>query len=111
MQVSISAGVEALARRLAKRQMLAEEEVADCSETNCPKNSIVGALKALVGVIIAGLVLLPEGIAAVRAARANRVQTSLNLALGSALATIGLTIPVVAALALIFDWNLLLGLN
>jgi Ca2+:H+ antiporter len=71
----------------------------------------VGAPKALVGVIIAGLVLLPEGIAAVRAARANRVQTSLNLALGSALATIGLTIPVVAALALVFDWKLLLGLN
>jgi Ca2+:H+ antiporter len=70
-----------------------------------------GAPKAVVGVIIAGLVLLPEGIAAVRAARANRVQTSLNLALGSALATIGLTIPVVATLALIFDWNLLLGLN
>jgi Ca2+:H+ antiporter len=70
-----------------------------------------GAPKAIVGVIIAGLVLLPEGIAAVRAARANRLQTSLNLALGSALATIGLTIPVVAALALVFDWNLLLGLN
>jgi Ca2+:H+ antiporter len=43
-----------------------------------------GAPKAIVGVIIAGLVLLPEGIAAVRAARANRLQTSLNLALGSA---------------------------
>ncbi|MEY3233615.1 ionic transporter y4hA [Aquidulcibacter sp.] len=71
----------------------------------------VGAPKAVVGVIIAGLVLLPEGIAAVRAARANRLQTSLNLALGSALATIGLTIPVVAGLALIFDWNLALGLN
>ncbi|GIU65939.1 calcium:proton antiporter [Candidatus Phycosocius spiralis] len=70
-----------------------------------------GAPKAIVGVIIAGVVLLPEGIAAVRAARANRLQTSLNLALGSALATIGLTIPVVAALALIFDWKLLLGVN
>ncbi|MCU0883132.1 MAG: hypothetical protein MUF14_10755, partial [Hyphomonadaceae bacterium] len=71
----------------------------------------VGAPKAVVGVIIAGLVLLPEGVAAVRAARANLLQTSLNLALGSALATIGLTIPVVVALALIFDWNLVLGLN
>lgn len=73
--------------------------------------AVAGAPKAVVGVIIAGLVLLPEGIAAVRAARANRLQTSLNLALGSALATIGLTIPVVAGLALIFDWNLALGLN
>jgi Ca2+:H+ antiporter len=38
----------------------------------------------MVGIVIAGLVLLPEGLAAVRAARANRLQTSLNLALGSA---------------------------
>lgn len=70
-----------------------------------------GAPKAVVGVVIAGLVLLPEGIAALRAARADRVQTSLNLALGSALATIGLTIPVVAGLALMFDWQLVLGVN
>lgn len=70
-----------------------------------------GAPKALVGVVIAGLVLAPEGLAAVRAARANRLQTSLNLALGSALATIGLTIPVVAGLALVFDWDLVLGVN
>src|SRR5580765_4725813 len=52
-----------------------------------------GAPKVLVGVVIAAVVLLPEAIAALRAARANRLQTSLNLALGSALATIGLTIP------------------
>ena len=51
-----------------------------------------GAPLALVGVIIAAVVLLPEGLAALRAARANRLQTSLNLALGSALASIGLTI-------------------
>jgi Ca2+:H+ antiporter len=70
-----------------------------------------GAPKAVVGVVIAGLVLLPEGLAAVRAARANRLQTSLNLALGSALATIGLTIPVVAAMALYFDWKLVLGVD
>ncbi len=70
-----------------------------------------GAPKALVGVIIAGIVLLPEGFAAVRAARANRLQTSLNLALGSALATIGLTIPVVAAIAILSDWQLVLGVN
>src|SRR4051794_41967939 len=52
---------------------------------------------AVVGIVIAGVVLLPEGLAALRAARANRLQTSLNLALGSALASIGLTIPAVAA--------------
>ena len=57
--------------------------------------------KAVVGIIIAALVLLPEGVAAIRAARANRLQTSLNLALGSALATIGLTIPAVAAVSIV----------
>ena len=56
-----------------------------------------GAPRAVVGIAIAMLVLLPETVAAVRAARANRLQTSLNLAYGSALASIGLTIPAVAA--------------
>ena len=51
-----------------------------------------GAPKAVIGVVIAALVLMPEALAALRAARANRLQTSLNLALGSALASIGLTI-------------------
>src|SRR6185295_20063918 len=60
----------------------------------------IGAPNALVGVIIAAVVLFPEGLAAVRAARANRLQTSLNLALGSALASIGLTIPAVAIVSL-----------
>ena len=59
-----------------------------------------GSPRAVVGVIIAALVLLPESVAALRAAMANRLQTSLNLGLGSALATIGLTIPAVAALSL-----------
>lgn len=54
----------------------------------------------VVGVIIALLVLLPETIAAVRAARRNHVQTSMNLALGSAMASIGLTIPAVALASL-----------
>lgn len=71
----------------------------------------VGAPQAVVGVIIAALVLLPESIAAVRAALANRLQTSLNLGLGSALATIGLTIPGVAALSLIAETPISLGLN
>jgi Ca2+:H+ antiporter len=70
-----------------------------------------GAPKALVGVIIAFIVLLPEGLAALRAAKVNRLQTSLNLALGSALATIGLTIPAVAFVSLATGWTLTLGLD
>lgn len=71
----------------------------------------LAAPKGVVGIAIAAIVLLPEGLAALRAARANRLQTSLNLALGSALASIGLTIPAVAAVALIFDFPLQLGLG
>jgi Ca2+:H+ antiporter len=70
-----------------------------------------GAPRAVVGVIIATLVLLPESIAALRASLANRLQTSLNLGLGSALATIGLTIPAVAALSLIAGLPIALGLD
>jgi Ca2+:H+ antiporter len=70
-----------------------------------------GAPRAIVGVIIAALVLLPESIAAVRASLANRLQTSLNLGLGSALATIGLTIPAVAALSIFVDLPIALGLG
>ena len=70
-----------------------------------------GAPRALVGIIIAALVLAPEGFAALRAARANRVQTSLNLAIGSALASIGLTIPAVAMVALVLGLELELGLS
>ncbi|HEY0043243.1 MAG TPA: ionic transporter y4hA [Allosphingosinicella sp.] len=70
-----------------------------------------GAPRTLVGVIIAALVLLPEGIAALRAALANRLQTSLNLGLGSALATIGLTIPAVAALSIAVQLPIALGLD
>ncbi|MBX9778689.1 MAG: ionic transporter y4hA [Xanthobacteraceae bacterium] len=67
--------------------------------------------KAVVGIVIAALVLLPEGLAAVRAARLNRLQTSLNLALGSALATIGLTIPAVAVVSIIIGQPLELALD
>jgi Ca2+:H+ antiporter len=70
-----------------------------------------GAPKSLVGVIIAALVLLPEGLAALRAARLNRLQTSMNLALGSVLASIGLTIPAVAAVSIALGIPLTLGLN
>ena len=71
----------------------------------------IGAPEAATGVFIAALVLLPESLAAFRAARANRLQTSLNLAIGSALASIGLTIPVVAVLSLVMGWTLELGLD
>jgi Ca2+:H+ antiporter len=71
----------------------------------------LNAPKAIVGIVIAMLVLLPEGLAALRAARANRLQTCLNLALGSALASIGLTIPAVAAVALAMGLPLQLGLG
>ena len=70
-----------------------------------------GAPPALVGIVIAALVLLPEGLAALRAARANRLQTSMNLALGSALASIGLTIPAVAIVSLATGWSLTLGID
>ena len=70
-----------------------------------------GAPKALVGVIIAAVVLLPEGLAALTAAFRNRLQTSLNLALGSALASIGLTIPAVSIVCLMYDINMVLGLD
>ncbi len=69
------------------------------------------APKAVVGVLIALIVLLPETGAALRAARGNRIQSSLNLALGSGLASIGLTIPVVAALSPWFPFALVLGLR
>lgn len=70
-----------------------------------------GLPAAFAGVVIAAVVLLPESIAALRSARANRLQSALNLALGSALATIGLTIPLVAAASLWLDMPLLLGLG
>ncbi len=66
--------------------------------------------KAFVGVVIAAIVLLPEGLAAIAAARLNRLQTSLNLALGSAMATIGLTIPIVGMVALVRGQPMTLGL-
>ncbi len=69
------------------------------------------APQSVVGVIIATLVLLPEGMAALNAAQANRLQTSLNLALGSALATIGLTIPTVAAVSIALGRPIALGLD
>ena len=71
----------------------------------------MGAPKAVIGIAIALLVLLPETWAAVRAARADRLQTSMNLALGSALASIGLTIPAVVLASVLLDLPLVLGLS
>ena len=71
----------------------------------------LGFPPAVVGVVIALLVLAPETIAAVRAAARNRVQVSLNLALGSAMASIGLTIPAIAVASIWLDGPLELGLN
>jgi Ca2+:H+ antiporter len=70
----------------------------------------VGAPQTVIGIVIAMLVLLPETWAAVRAATANRLQTSMNLALGSAVASIGLTIPAVALASYALRQPLVLGL-
>ncbi|CAM3201046.1 calcium:proton antiporter [Mycobacterium colombiense] len=71
----------------------------------------VGFPQSFVGVIIAALVLLPETVAAVRAARQGRIQISLNLAYGSAMASIGLTIPAIALASIWLKGPLVLGLG
>ena len=73
--------------------------------------ALLGAPPSLAGVLVALLILLPEGVAAIAAARCNDLQKSINLALGSSLATIGLTIPAVAAAAYALDKRLVLGLD
>lgn len=70
-----------------------------------------GLPQSLLGVIIATVILLPEALAAVKAAHKNDIQTSLNLSLGSALAAIGLTIPTVAFVSIAFNLEVNLGLN
>ncbi|HVZ10073.1 calcium:proton antiporter [Rhodopila sp.] len=71
-----------------------------------------GLPRAVVGVVIAVIVMLPEGMASVRAAMGNRLQNALNLALGSAIASIGLTIPTVATASLLWGGRqLALGLD
>jgi Ca2+:H+ antiporter len=69
-----------------------------------------GLPPGFVGVVIAVLVLLPEGVSAVRSAARNRVQVSFNLAYGSAMASIGLTIPAIAVAKIWLDGPLSLGL-
>ena len=73
--------------------------------------AMIGAPPAFAGILVALLILLPESIAAVAAARSNDLQKSINLALGSSLATIGLTIPAVAVAAYALEKTLILGLD
>lgn len=69
-----------------------------------------GAPLALGGVVVAILVLSPESMGALKAAVANKLQRSVNIALGSALATIGLTVPAVLAVGVWFGTYVTLGL-
>lgn len=73
--------------------------------------ALYGAPRSTVGLVIAGIVLLPETWAAANASRANRLQTSLNLALGSGIASIALTIPAVIVYSLAMGYELKLGLE
>jgi Ca2+:H+ antiporter len=73
--------------------------------------ALIGAPPAFAGILVALLILLPESVAAIAAARSNDLQKSINLALGSSLATIGLTIPAVAVAAYTLDKTLVLGLD
>lgn len=86
---------------LAKKFSLVVEAVAD----------MIGAPPAFAGLLVALLILMPEGVSAVTAARKNHLQKSINLALGSSLATIGLTIPAVGLATYALDQQLVLGLN
>ncbi len=73
--------------------------------------SDLGLPQMVVAVSIALVVLLPESVSALKAAYSGRTQTSLNLAYGSALASIGLTIPVIAVISIFFNYEINLGLN
>lgn len=72
-------------------------------------SAAIGAPPAFAGVVVALLILLPESVAAISAARKDNLQKSINLALGSSLATIGLTVPAVAIAACVLDKQLVLG--
>jgi Ca2+:H+ antiporter len=73
--------------------------------------SVLGAPAALAGFLVAALILSPESLAAVRAALANQLQRSINLLLGSVLASISLTIPAVLAIGMLADRTVVLGLD
>lgn len=72
---------------------------------------VAGLPQTVVGVVIALIVLMPEGLASLRASLQNRLQNSINLALGSAIASIGLTIPTVALVSVLAGERLILGLS
>jgi len=72
---------------------------------------VLRAPAALGGLLVAVLILSPESMAAIRAARANRIQRSINLALGTALTSISLTIPAVLIIGFITDRSIVLGLD
>ncbi|MCW3845036.1 ionic transporter y4hA [Micromonospora yasonensis] len=101
--VSLALLVMALFAVVGNAKIISPAIEAGVSAANLPQ--------AFVGVVIALLVLLPETLAAARAARRDRVQISLNLALGSAMASIGLTIPAIALASIWLDGPLLLGLG
>ncbi len=73
--------------------------------------AMIGAPPAFAGILVALLILLPESVAAIAAARQNDLQKSINLALGSSVATIGLTIPAVGIAVYALDKELVLGLS
>jgi Ca2+:H+ antiporter len=91
--------------------------VAVVGDAKAVSPAIEGAIEAagipnsFVGVVVALLVLLPEGLSAARAAARNRLQTSLNLSIGSSMATIGLTIPAIAVASIWLPGPLTLGLG
>ncbi len=72
---------------------------------------VLGAPAALVGFLVAALILAPESLGAVRAALANQMQRSINLLLGSVLASISLTIPAVLAIGMLTGRTVVLGLD
>ena len=88
--------------------MLLSESLGDLLVGFLARNELAPALQ---GVVIAFLVLLPEGIAAVRSALRSDVQRSINILHGSALSTIGLTIPAVLFVAMLFGKRVELGLE
>lgn len=73
--------------------------------------SILGAPAGIGGLLVAALILSPESLAAVRAALANQLQRSINLALGTALSSISLTIPAVLIIGFITERTIILGLD
>ena len=107
-QESISANALLLVIGLVGIVMLAEQVAASIEDVLALYQ--VTQADAIVGALIAGLVLMPEAVSAVRAALNNELQRGLNVAMGSACATIGLTIPAVAAASLLTGRGLTLGL-